>query len=83
MRRDRDIARRMRDMLTHDKVGIKEGFSTAFVGDINRLLADYFDIAEEADTDVTLHENGEYKIVITATASRIKQFDTTLDIKRF
>lgn len=83
MRQDRDIAKRMRDMLTHDKVGVKEGFSTALMGDLNRLLGDYFDLCDTAEVDVVLRENGEYGVTVTATASRIKQFETTLDIKRY
>ena len=83
IRRDRDIAQRMRDMLTHDKVGIKEGFRAAFSGDINKALGDYFDVLDCADIDVVLLEDGNYKITIEAKASRIKQFDTTLDVKRY
>ncbi len=83
MRQDRDIAKRMRDMLTHDKVGVKEGFSTALMGDLNRLLGDYFDLCDTAEVDVVLHDDGAYGITVTATASRIKQFETTLDIKRY
>ena len=44
MKRSRDIAKRMREMLTQDKVGIKEGFSVALTGDLNRLLGDYFEL---------------------------------------
>ena len=44
MREARDIAKRMREMLTMDKVGIKEGFSTALTNDLNRLLGDYFEL---------------------------------------
>lgn len=83
MRQDRNIAKRMREMLIHDKVSIKEGFSTALNNDLNRLLCDYFDLNESADIDVALMENGEYRIEIRASASRIKQFETTLDIKRY
>ena len=83
MRQDRDISLRLREMLTHDKVNIKEGFSTALNNDLNRLLCDYFDLKEPISISVTLRENGEYDIKIGACASRIKQFETTLDIKRY
>ena len=83
MRYDRNIATRMRDMLTHDKVGIKEGFSTALNNDLNRLLGDYFDLNTPIEINVSLEENGDYDINIHASASRIKQFESTLDIKRY
>lgn len=83
MRQDRNISLRLREMLTHDKVNIKEGFSTALNNDLNRLLCDYFDLKEPISISVTLRENGEYDVHINACASRIKQFETTLDIKRY
>ncbi len=83
MRYDRNIAARMRDMLTHDKVGIKEGFSTALNNDLNRLLCDYFDLSSPVEINVTLEENGDYDINIHAVATRIKQFESTLEVKRY
>ncbi|MDE7373417.1 MAG: hypothetical protein K2N18_05075 [Clostridia bacterium] len=83
MRQDRNISLRLREMLTHDKVNIKEGFSTALNNDLNRLLCDYFDLKSPVSISVTLLENGEYDLKISACASRIKQFETTLDIKRY
>lgn len=83
MREARDIARRMREMLTMDKVGIKEGFSTALTNDLNRLLGDYFELVAPVNVDVVQEDGGAYKIQIDALAGRIKQFDTTLDIKRY
>ena len=83
MRQDRNISLRLREMLTHDEVNIKEGFSTALNNDLNRLLGDYFDLKEPISVLATLLENGEYDVKISACASRIKQFETTLDIKRY
>ena len=83
MRQDRNISLRLRDMLTHDKVNIREGFSTALNNDLNRLLGDYFELNEPVSVVVTLMEDGEYVVKIHACASRIKQFETTLDIKRY
>lgn len=83
MRQDRNISQRLREMLTHDKINIKEGFSTALNNDLNRLFCDYFDLNEPISVDITLKENGDYNVCVTAVASRIKQFETTLDIKRF
>ena len=83
MREARDIAKRMREMLTMDKVGIKEGFSTALTNDLNRLLGDYFELISPVNVDIVQGDGGSYKIQIDSLASRIKQFDTTLDIKRY
>ncbi len=83
MRQDRNISVRLREMLTHDKVNIREGFSTALNNDLNRLLGDYFELTEPVNVLVTLMEDGAYDLKIHAGASRIKQFETTLDIKRF
>jgi len=83
MRYDRNIALRMREMLTHDKVGIKEGFSTALNSDINRILGDYFDLEAPVDINITLTESGSYSVEIRGSASRIKQFESTLDVKRY
>ncbi len=83
MKRDREIAKRMRDMLIHDKVGVKEGFSTALTGDLNRILNDYFDLTDAAEIDIVLMDSGEYRITVSASATRIKQFETTFDIKRY
>ncbi|MCM1306117.1 MAG: hypothetical protein NC037_00480 [Bacteroides sp.] len=83
MRQDRNISLRLREMLTHDKVNIKEGFLTALNNDLNRLLCDYFDLKEPASAMIGLSESGEYEVKINACATRIKQFETTLDIKRY
>ncbi len=83
MRVDRTIANRMREMLTQDCVGVKEGFLCAFKGDINNLLRDYFETEGEAQVKITQSEDGKYCVTIGTKAVRIKQFDTTKDIKRF
>lgn len=83
MRADRQIAKRMREMLTHDKVGVKDGFYSLLKGDINRVLRDYFDLQDDAKIDIEQGDGGNYILSISANASRIKQFDTTADLKRF
>lgn len=83
MRADRQIAKRMREMLTQDKVGVKDGFATLLANDINRILKDYFDLKDDAAVNISQKENGLYGIEIDAVATRIKQFDTTADLKRF
>lgn len=83
MKASREIATRMRQMLTQDKVGIKQGFSTALENDVNNVLRDYFALDGRAKIKVEQSEKGEYKIAIEAVAMRIKQFETTLDMPRF
>ena len=68
MKRSRDIAKRMREMLTQDKVGIKEGFSVALTGDLNRLLGDYFELTAPLDLAIAQSEDGEYLVQISAKA---------------
>ncbi len=82
MRADRQIAKRMREMLTHDKVGVKDGFYSLLKGDVNRLLKDYFDLQGEARVEIEQGDSGSYVVCISADATRIKQFETTADLKR-
>ncbi len=83
MKASKEIANRMREMLTWDKVGMKEGFSTALENDINNVLGDYFALEGRAKVKVTQNEKGLYQISIEGVATRIKQFETTLDMRRF
>ncbi len=83
MKAERDIAKRMREMLTQDKLGIKEGFSSALMNDLNKLLNDYFELDAPVEVEVELKENGKYAVNISAVADRVKQFETTFDIKRY
>ena len=83
MKASKQIASRMRDMLTRDRVGIKEGFSTALENDLNNVLGDYFSLDGRAKIDVEQNERGVYKITIEANATRVKQFQTTLDMPRY
>lgn len=83
MKASKQIASRMRDMLTRDKVGIKEGFSTALENDLNNVLGDYFSLDGRAKIDVAQNERGVYTITIEASATRVKQFQTTLDMPRY
>lgn len=83
MRESTVIAKRMRDMLTHDKIGIKEGFSTALENDIEGMLSNYFQLENQPKIHIVQQDDGMYGISIDATASRIKQFESTLDARRF
>lgn len=82
MKASREIAERMREMLQRDKMGIKEGFVTALNGDLNRTLNDYFDLNDKCKLTIDSDDNGGYTLSLTATANRIKSFESTADIKR-
>lgn len=83
MRIDRSIASRMREMLTQDCVGVKEGFMRALEGDLTNLLRDYFEVEGAPNVKILQTEDGKYTLSVDAKATRIKQFDTTMDLKRF
>ena len=76
------VADRMREMLTRDKVGFTDGFAVAMKGDITHALQDYFDIDGEVRISVKQENDGRYSVSVNASATRIKQFATALDIKR-
>lgn len=83
MRIDRDISMRMRDMLTHDKVDIRAGFSAAMTKDLQKVLGDYFELSAPVHVEVCQQNDGKYSVSVNCVASRIRQFDTTYDIKRY
>ncbi len=82
MRVERQVSYRLREMLTEDKVGIKDGFRSLLTRDIVRVLKDYFDLKGLISISIKQDENGDYVIEIKQKASGIKQFETTLDLKR-
>ena len=74
----------MREMLTQDKLCIREGFVTAMKGDLNRLLDGYFALSSPISVAIDREQDGAaYTVNISFAASDIRQFDTTLDVKRF
>lgn len=80
MRADKQIANRMREILTKDKMGIKEGFFDILSKDMNNLLRNYFDLEKDAKITIEQSERGVYKIAVEGIASKIKQFDTTKEM---
>lgn len=80
MRADKQIANRMREILTKDKMGIKEGFFDILSKDMNNLLRNYFDLEKDAKITIEQSEQGVYKITVEGIASKIKQFDTTKEM---
>ncbi len=84
MRADREISKRMREMLTQDKIVIKDGFISAMKGDLGKVLDAYFALASPIGVSIERDENGDiFDVAITFTASDIRRFDTTMDIKRY
>ncbi len=84
MRADREISKRMREMLTQDKIEIKDGFISAMKGDLGKVLDAYFALASPIGVSIERGENGEiFDVAITFVASDIRRFDTTMDIKRY
>lgn len=83
MRATRDISKRMRDILTHDKVGIKDGFASAMTKDVQKVLGDYFELDSPVRVEVVQGADGRYAVTVSCTAYCIKQFDTTYDVKRY
>lgn len=72
------ISKRLRDMLTHDKLSLDDGFMTAFKTDITHIVGDYFDLTGEVQINVEQGEDGKYFVSVTAQASRINRFETTM-----
>ena len=72
------VEARLRDMLTNDKLGLSDGFLTAFKGEISSVFRDYFEGADKPQVDVKENENGKIEIVVSVSASKIKSFGTTL-----
>lgn len=76
-----EMADRLRGMLTRDKIGVKEGFMTALNNDLNRLLGDYFELEEECGLNIEQDTGGNYLLTLGARASKIKSFESTVDLK--
>lgn len=83
MRADREISRRVREMLTQDKVEIGDGFISAMKGDLGKLLDAYFVLASPVDVCIERGDGAELEVSVTFSASDIRRFDTTMDIKRY
>lgn len=83
MRADRDISKRMREILTSDKVNIKQGFRLAMHKDIKKLMSDYFDLDGDISISIEQRGDGKYAVHMDFNADRIRQFDTTFDVKRY
>lgn len=83
MRTDIDVSKRMREMLTQDKLCVQEGFVAAMKGDVTRLFDAYFVLASPVQISIDQVAGGAYEVSARFTASDIRRFDTTLDVKRY
>lgn len=79
MRIQKQVISRLNNLLAKDKLGLNDGFMTAFRSDINHIVGDYFALETQPQIDVQAQENGTYKVLISATATKIKEFGTTLN----
>ncbi|MBR4800781.1 MAG: hypothetical protein IK048_03850 [Clostridia bacterium] len=75
------VSARIRDMLTNDKLGLSDGFMTAFQADVTHLVKDYFDVSGQIDVKIFENEDGKYGIKISALADKINTFETTFKKK--
>lgn len=75
----KDISSRMKEMLLDNKIGVKSGFINVLNKDVNKLLNDYFQLNYDVRVDINQIENGDYLIEIKGVASKIKQFETTIN----
>lgn len=82
MKSNKDISLRMREMLTRDDVPIRDGFVAAMKSDLEKLLSAYFEPASSVSVAIDRDREGGYAVTVSFSASAIKRFDTTMDIKR-
>ena len=78
MRIDAQVTERLRDMLTKDKLGLSDGFLTSFKADFWGLVCDYFEVEGKPSVLVKEREDGKIELTISATATKLKTFDTTM-----
>ncbi len=83
MRASKEMTTRLREILTRDKVGMKDGFRAILNKDANALFSEYFEMADEGDVKVEQNEDGLYTVSFIFSAVRIKSFESTADIKRY
>ena len=78
MRIQKQMISRLNNLLVKDKLGLNDGFLTAFRSDITHILGDYFALGSNVDIEVRHEEDGNYSVLISAKATQIKEFGTTL-----
>lgn len=82
LRASRLMAERLKEMLTRDKLGVKEGFVSSLCKDTARLLGDYFELEFPPEVRISAAEEGGYEISVKALASDVKRFETTADFPK-
>ena len=78
MKLQKQMISRLQNLLVKDKLGLSDGFMVAFKADITHLVGDYFALQTSPEVKVETAEDGKYTVIVTATATQIKQFGTTL-----
>ena len=58
LRASRLMAERLKEMLTRDKLGVKEGFVSSLCKDAARLLGDYFEMESPPEVRISAGEEG-------------------------
>lgn len=76
------MVERIGDMLVRDKMGVHEGFLSAFSADIARVVGDYFELSSPPAVSVRRGEDGGFEVSVTAEARRLKRFETTSDLPK-
>ena len=82
LRASRLMAERLKEMLTRDKLGVKEGFVSSLCKDTARLLGDYFELESPPEVRISAGEEGGYEISVKALSSDVKRFETTADFPK-
>lgn len=72
---------RLKELLTRDKMGAGEGFSSAMTKDLARVFADYFDLVSQPVAAVVRDEDGMYEVKVTVRASAVRRFRTTEEMQ--
>lgn len=57
---------RIGDMLVRDKMGVHEGFLSAFSADIARVVGDYFELSSPPAVSVRRGEDGGFEVSVAA-----------------
>lgn len=73
MKRRRDNVLRLKGVLMRDKSQIPDGFTALVARDVQTVLEQYFEIADDkVACTVSIDDDGEYSVRLQANASRLK-----------
>lgn len=66
-----EAARRMKNLLIHDKISIPRGFDTVIAAEVEKVLSDYMSLAQGCTVRTELDCNGYYVVTIVAKAASV------------